>query len=117
MHPIEVEAALPHREHARVREEVLDLRTRALVVRARVVWVHPDRGVDAVELSRELERAAARPGVDTDADQGLDARRIGLPNAFGRVPVEQEQMAVGVDRASVYRRFRVRLAHGADMLS
>ena len=76
MHPEEVEAALPHGQHAGVVQELLDASPSVPVERARVVGVHACRGEHTLDRIGQLERPTARFGVHADADQAIDARGL-----------------------------------------
>ena len=72
-------------------------RRRSVVEGRRVVGMHARRGEDTLERIGELERSAARFGVDAHADQPVDAGGPRGLHHIWRFAVEQEQVAVGVD--------------------
>ena len=92
-HPEEVETALADPHDERVAEQLLDLGARPRVELARLVGMHAGRGEHAAERLGELERPAARPGVDADANERLDAGRPRYLDNGGRVALEQEQVS------------------------
>src|SRR5204863_7628964 len=75
-------------------------------------WTHPRRREAAAERLRQLGRAAARLGVDTDTDERPDARLVGRPDRRAGLLGEEEQVTVRVDDAGLDGLSRV-LGHQA----
>ena len=113
VHPEEVEAALPHPEHAGIVEQLLDPGAGLGVETAGVVGVHARRGEHPLDPVGQLERPPARFGVHAHADQPLDAGGLRGLDHIWRFAVHQEQVAVGIHRPRLHRQFRVLVAHRA----
>ncbi len=97
-HPEPVEAALPHGNHARVVQELLDPARRSRIESVGIVGVNPCGREHTLECIGDLERSAARFDVHTDADQPLDAGGLRGLDRDCRFDLHQEQVAVGIHR-------------------
>ena len=76
VHPEIVQAALPHTDHACVVEQFLDPCRGGLIEVGGVVGMHARRGEHTLEGIGQFGGSGARGGVDTDADQPVDARGL-----------------------------------------
>ncbi len=111
VHPEVVQAALPHTDHACVVQQFLDPGRGRLIEVGGVVRVHARRGEHTLEGIGQFGGTGARGGVDTDADQPVDARGLRGLDHLCRFVVEQEQVAVGVHRPGVSPWLKVLVAH------